>query len=130
MRFLYGAPGAGLSGDGNVRLEANPTPFADFAEYGFGLDGEDVPGNYSPATPDLAVTDAQGNTALPVDLTHLPDVTHALQAYLTATVNDPAGRAVTATERLPIRPAGPLIGIRAAMLAAPPSSRARKRPST
>ncbi len=110
VRFLYGAPGAGLSGDANVRLEANPTPFTDLAEYRFGLEGEQVPD--SPATPDLPETDAQGNTTLPLDLTHLPDVTGALQARVTATVNDPAGRPVAATATVPIRPASPLIGIR------------------
>ncbi len=112
VRFLYGAPGAGLSGDGSVRLEANPAPFAAFAGYGFGLEGEEVPAD--PATPSLPETDAQGNTSLPLDLAHLPDVTGALQAKVTATVNDPAGRPVSATETVPIRPAGPLIGIRAA----------------
>lgn len=112
VRFLYGAPGAGLSGDGRVRIEADPAPFADFAGYGFGLEGESVPGN--PATPDLAETDAGGNTVLPLDLSRLPDVTGALRARVTATVNDPAGRPVAASATVPIRPAGPLIGIRAA----------------
>ena len=112
VRFLYGAPGAGLSGDGSVRLEADPSPFAAFAGYGFGLAGEEVPAD--PATPSLPETDAQGNTSLPLDLAHLPDVTGALQAKVTATLNDPAGRPVSATETVPIRPTGPLIGIRAA----------------
>jgi uncharacterized protein YfaS (alpha-2-macroglobulin family) len=110
VRFLYGAPGAGLSGDGSVRLEADPAPFAEFAGYSFGLEGEEV--SADPAAPSLPETDAQGNTSLPLDLTHLPDVTGALQAKVTATVNDPAGRPVAATEIVPIRPAGPLIGIR------------------
>jgi alpha-2-macroglobulin len=113
VRFLYGAPGAGLSGEGTVRLEADPTPFADFGDYKFGLAGEEVPG--SPATPTLPETDAQGNTTVPVDLTHLPDVTGALLAKVTATMNDPAGRPVSATASVPIRPAVPLIGIRTTM---------------
>ena len=110
VRFLYGAPGAGLSGSGSVRVEADPAPFADFAGYRFGLEDEAVPGE--PATPSLADTDAQGGTALPLDLTRLPDVTGALQAHVTATINDPAGRPVAASLTVPIRPAGLLIGLR------------------
>jgi len=112
VRFLYGAPGAGLGGEGRVRIESDPSPFAGFAEYGFGLEDEKVPGE--PTAPGLAETDAQGNTALPLDLTRLPDATGALRARVTATVNDPAGRPVAASATVPIRPAGPLIGIRAA----------------
>ncbi len=112
VRFLYGAPGAGLGGEGRVRIESDPSPFADFAEYGFGLEDEKVPGE--PAAPDLAETDAQGNTTLPLDLTRLPDATGALRARVTATINDPAGRPVAASATVPIRPTGPLIGIRAA----------------
>jgi len=113
VRFLYGAPGAGLSGEGSVHLAADPKPFAGLAEYSFGLEDEAIPD--SPASPALPQTDAQGNTTLALDLTHLPDVTGALQAKIVATVNDPAGRPVTAAATVPIRPAGPLIGIRAAM---------------
>ena len=111
VRFLYGAPGAGLSGTASVRIEANPTPFADYAGYGFGLANEQLPG--TSMSPALAETDAQGNTAIPVDLSSLPDSTGALQAVVMASINDPAGRPVTEHATVPIRPAGPLIGIRA-----------------
>ena len=111
VRFLYGAPGAGLGGTAQVRIEANPTPFADYAGYTFGLAGEQLPGTN--ATPPLAETDAHGDTAIPVDLSTLPDSTGALRASIAATINDPAGRPVTERVTVPIRPSGPLIGIRA-----------------
>ncbi|HUC18365.1 MAG TPA: MG2 domain-containing protein [Acetobacteraceae bacterium] len=109
-RFLYGAPGAGLTGEGSVSLLADPTPFPAFSAYRFGLADEMVPDDT--ATFDLAETDEAGKTAVPVDLSHLPDVTEALAAEVMATIDDPAGRSVTATETVPIRPAVPLIGLR------------------
>ncbi len=109
-RFLYGAPGSALTGEGSVSLLANPTPFPAFSQYRFGLADEMIPDNA--ATFALAETDQEGKTAVPVDLSHLPDVTEALAAQVTATIDDPAGRSVTATETVPIRPAAPLIGLK------------------
>jgi uncharacterized protein YfaS (alpha-2-macroglobulin family) len=108
-RFLYGAPGSGLSGSGAVTLTPNATPFAAFAAYQFGL--SDDPFTSTHVSPDLPTTDAQGLTSLPVDLSTLPDTSRALQAQLSATVNDPAGRGVSAATVIPIRPAAPMIGI-------------------
>ena len=108
-RFLYGAPGAGLSGSGRVTFALDPKPFAGFAGYRFGLAEESFTGKQTQV--DLAETDAQGQTALPVDLSTLPDITGALQVQLAATVNDPAGRGVEADTTIPVRPAAPLIGI-------------------
>ena len=108
-RFLYGAPGSGLSGSGSVTFVLNPAPFAGFSGYRFGLSEEDFSGKTTQV--DLADTDAQGKTALPVDLSALPDTSGALQVRLSATVNDPAGRGVEADTTIPVRPAAPLIGI-------------------
>jgi len=108
-RFLYGAPGSGLSGSGQVTFATNPSPFAGFTGYRFGLAEETFAGKQSQV--DLDTTDAQGQTALPVDLSTLPDTSGALQVQLSATVNDPAGRGVEADTTIPVRPAAPLIGI-------------------
>ncbi len=110
VRFLYGAAGSGLSGEGSVQLLADPAPFAAFREYRFGLADETI--SDETRTVNLAKTDAEGRTSVPVDPAHLPDVTEALAAEVTATIDDPAGRSVSAAETVPIRPAGPLIGIR------------------
>ena len=109
VRFLYGAPGAGLSGSGSVTLAPDPQPFAAFRQYSFGLAEERFTAKRT--TVELPETDAAGNAALPVDLTALPDVSGALRATVAVSVNDPAGRSVGATATLPIRPAAPLIGI-------------------
>jgi uncharacterized protein YfaS (alpha-2-macroglobulin family) len=108
-RFLYGAPGSGLSGSGSVTFALNPNPFAGFAGYRFGLAEENFSAKQSQV--DLGTTDAQGQTVLPVDLSTLPDTSGALQVQLAATVNDPAGRGVEADTTIPVRPAAPLIGI-------------------
>ncbi|MGH7042080.1 MAG: alpha-2-macroglobulin family protein, partial [Acetobacteraceae bacterium] len=110
VRFLYGAPGANLTGTASLRITPDPTPFATFAAYRFGLHDEIFA---SPlARPKLPETDAAGHSAVPIDLTRLPDSTHALQAKLTVTIDDPSGRAVSRTTTLPIRPTGDLIGIK------------------
>ena len=109
-RFLYGAPGANLSGKASLRLVADPAPFPLLAGYRIGLAGE----SYAPESRDLDLpdTDAQGHTALPLDLGRLPDVTFALQAEIEVAVNDPSGHASRAAASVKVRPANPLIGIK------------------
>ena len=109
VRFLYGAPGNDLSGSATVTITPNPTPFADFAGYRFGL--ADDAFTSSQSQPDIGATDDQGHTTVPVDLTQLPDTSLALQAAISVAINDPAGRAVGADTTLPIRPSAPMIGI-------------------
>ena len=109
MRFLYGAPGSDLSGSGTVTLSLNPTPFADFAQYRFGVSDEVFAPKQSQV--DLADTDDQGKTVVPVDLSSVPDTTGAVEANVTVAVNDPAGRSVGASTTIPVRPVAPLIGI-------------------
>jgi len=109
-RFLYGAPGAGLSGKGSLRLAVDPAPFPALAGYRIGLAGE----NFTPDAQDLAVpdTDAQGRSAIAVTLAHAPDTTHAVKAEIDAEIDDPAGHASRASIEIPVRPAGALIGIK------------------
>lgn len=109
VRFLYGAPGNDLSGSASVNVIPNPTPFPDFKDYSFGLSDDSFSGSQSQG--DMETTDDQGHTAAVVDLSHLPDTSVALQAQVTASVNDPAGRSVGASTTLPIRPQAPMIGI-------------------
>lgn len=109
VRFLYGAPGGDLAGNASLTLEPDPTPFAAYAAYRFGLADDPFSGTRSEVP--LAATDAAGETRVPLDLAHLPDTSRPLRAVVQAVVDDPAGRSVAATATLPIRPAAPLIGI-------------------
>ncbi|MDR3536978.1 MAG: alpha-2-macroglobulin [Acetobacteraceae bacterium] len=111
-RFLYGAPGAGLTGQAQLRLVVDPTPFPVLAGYRIGLENE----VYAPDATDLKLpdTDAQGHTSLAIPLPTAPDTTHALKASVSVGVNDPSGHASLATTEIPVRPAGRLIGIKPA----------------
>jgi len=109
-RFLYGAPGAGLSGAGSIQLVVNPTPFPLLAGYRIGLVSE----TYAPDSRTLEVpdTDAQGRTTVNVTVPRAPDTTQALKAEIGLSINDPSGHESRAGLSIPVRPSGPLIGIR------------------
>ena len=111
-RFLYGAPAAGLTGQGQMRLVIDPAPFPALAGYRIGLISE----TYAPDFQDLTLpdTDAQGQSTLAIAIPRAPDTTHPLKASITAGVNDPSGHASLAATEIPLRPAGPLIGIKPA----------------
>ncbi len=111
-RFLYGAPGAGLSGKGAYTLNTDPTPFPDYAAYHFGLIDE----AYAPQRQetDLPETNAQGGSVYALNLTKLPDTTRPLKADLFIEVNDPSGHGSRATATLPVRGTAPLLAIRPA----------------
>ncbi|MHB8423851.1 MAG: alpha-2-macroglobulin family protein [Gammaproteobacteria bacterium] len=110
VRFLYGAPGADLTGTSMVSLKVDPKPFVAWRDYAFGLHGEIFESSFH--TQNLSETDSKGDTSASIDLTSMPDSTHALEAKLEVSVNDPAGRAVNSAITLPIMPTRPLIGIR------------------
>ncbi len=111
-RFLYGAPGAGLTGKANYTLTVDPAPFPTYAAYKFGLIDE----AYAPASQesDLAETDAQGLTTYTLNLAQAPDTTHPLKADIFAEIDDPSGHGSKAVASLPVRGAGPLVGIKPA----------------
>ncbi len=109
-RFLYGAAAAGLTGKATLRLVVDPDPFPALTGYHIGLVSE----TYAPDQRDLemADTDAEGHTTLPVAIDKAPDVTRPVKATIDIEVDDPAGRASRASVSIPVRPAGPSIGIR------------------
>jgi alpha-2-macroglobulin len=111
-RFLFRAPAAGLTGQGQMRLLIDPAPFPALAGYRIGLVNE----TYAPDSQDLTLpdTDAQGHSTLAISVPRAPDTTHALKASITAGVNDPSGHASLAATEIPVRPSGRLIGIRPA----------------
>jgi uncharacterized protein YfaS (alpha-2-macroglobulin family) len=111
-RFLYGAPAAGLTGQGQMRLVVDPEPFPALAAYRIGLVSE----TYAPDAQDLTLpdTDEQGHSTVAISVPRAPDTTHALKASVTVGVNDPSGHASLATTEIPVRPPGRLIGLKPA----------------
>ncbi len=110
VRFLYGAPGAGLTGQAEIRLSAQRSPFPDWQNYVFGLVDE----NFAPdlQTQELEALDAQGRGTLSLTLPRAPDTTRPVTAEVSLGVNDPGGRTSTVRMTVPVRAAGRMIGIR------------------
>lgn len=109
-RFLYGAPGASLTGRVSWRLVTDETPFPSLAGYRVGMAGE----SYAPErqAADLPETDGDGRTIATLRLDRAPDTTQALKAEIEVTVDDPGGRGSRAAVTVPVRPAGRLIGVK------------------
>jgi uncharacterized protein YfaS (alpha-2-macroglobulin family) len=100
-RFLYGAPGAGLQTQGEVRLHADPNPFPQFKDYRW---GDDVtPFNEKLVDLGSTVTDGAGAATLVVDASQAGDSKVPLSATLTASVFEPGGRPVRESAFLKIR---------------------------
>jgi alpha-2-macroglobulin len=109
-RFLYGAPAAALSLDGEMTIAAAPER-AGLAGYEFGLTDEKVD-PVQQTLEDLPATDAAGKAKFPVSLDKLPTSTHPLEAKITVRMAEPGGRAVEHSLTLPVTPAGNMIGIK------------------
>lgn len=109
-RFLYGAPGSGLSGSAELRLVTERSPFPNLQGYLFGLEDE----SFAPdlITADLPETDDQGRATLELSLDRAPDTTRPLRGELNVSVEEPGGRATQVT--LPLAVAGNprLVGLR------------------
>jgi uncharacterized protein YfaS (alpha-2-macroglobulin family) len=99
-RFLYGAPGAGLQTQGEVRLRADPNPFPQYKDYIWG----DAQTPFDEKLVDLGstVTDGSGTAQLSVAASQAGDTKVPLSATLTASVFEPGGRPVRESATLKI----------------------------
>lgn len=111
VRFLYGAPGAGLAVEGEARLEADPNPFPDFKGFRFGQFDESF-GEQIIELPDT-VADGAGKAVLrlsPED--RGTDFGRPLRLNLVVSGIEPGGRAVSDSVRIPYRPNDRYFGIK------------------
>jgi uncharacterized protein YfaS (alpha-2-macroglobulin family) len=110
--FLYGAPGADLSGTLDVWLERDPEPFADYKDFQFGLVQEE----FRPTSPkrENFTTDANGAARISVAFAPLPDTSQPLRARLNAEVVDVGGRPVSDRTALPVRQKPVFLGVKTA----------------
>ncbi|MQB44508.1 alpha-2-macroglobulin family protein [Rhizobium sp. ICMP 5592] len=126
-RYLYGAPAAGLSLEGEVTLK--PTRQSDdYKGYQFGLADEGAGQNASDDSDssssdnkaestqlpleDLQALDEDGKTTFDVTVNDTPSTTQLLNADITVRMQEAGGRAVERSLTLPVRADGPRIGIK------------------
>jgi uncharacterized protein YfaS (alpha-2-macroglobulin family) len=112
-RYLYGAPGAGLTVSGEVSVASAPANGIKGLEgYTIGLDDEPVEASTAEIE-QTATTDAQGRVSLqiPVQDVSAPRPT---EARIALRVAEEGGRAVERSITVPILPKGPVVAVRKA----------------
>ena len=110
-RFLYGAPGAGLTVEGQARLEADPNPFEAFKGYTFGRADEQFREEIIQFQPQT--TDGAGRAVVTLNPGGRgEDSTRPLRLNANVSVMEPGGRAVTESVRIPYRPRDLYVGIK------------------
>lgn len=112
-RFLYGAPGAGLTEMGTYRTLVDPTPIPALAkESGWTFGVGDVSSDLSSGTLPEATTDAQGQAEVTFTPT-LPETSdRPLKVAVNAGVLEPSGRRVSQNLDIPVKRSDSLIGVR------------------
>lgn len=110
VRFLYGAPGAGLLVESRIRVESDPTPFPEFAGYRFGRHDQPFR-EISRDLPDT-VADGAGRASVQVNPAQSGrDASMPLRIRTVVSAIEPGGRAVADDVRLPYRPRPLYLGI-------------------
>ncbi len=108
-RFLFGAPAAGLTVEGDLRLEPVDR-LPDYPGYRFGLAEEEVKPIHLPLPE--ATTDAAGLAQLPIRLPALPPVSKPFSGTLIVRLLEAGGRPVERQKTLPVQERKSRIGIR------------------
>ncbi len=109
-RFLYGAVGAGLQTQGEVRISADPDPFPALKGYQWG----DAQTPFESKYVDLGntVTDGEGKATISVDTSEVAEAVVPLRATVTASVFEPGGRPVREAVALKVRPKALYYGVK------------------
>ncbi len=107
--FLYGAPGRGLDAEAEARIQVDPKPFPDFANYSFGDPKTDFREQLIPFG--SGVTDDEGQLETELELGgDAFRSSSPLRAFVTAGVAEPGGRYVRDSVFVPIRSADVYVG--------------------
>lgn len=111
-RYLYGAPAAGLTLEGELSVKTTQS-WGKFPGYVFGLTDEDVSGAESTtALEDLPSLDENGKATFDVGLEDAPDTTRLLTGTVTVRMRENGGRPIERSLDLDIAPAANMIGIK------------------
>jgi uncharacterized protein YfaS (alpha-2-macroglobulin family) len=108
-RYLFGAPGADLGIDGDLRLRPVST-LAKWPGYHFGR--YDAPNDSQRNYFGGDKTDASGAARLTVELPVVEATGQPFEASLTTRLTDGSGRPVERRMDLPVSPSGPILGIK------------------
>jgi len=109
-RYLYGAPGSGLTLEGDVAIAA-VRQRGEAPGYQFGLI-DDEPTTIRRPLQNLPETGDRGSARFAVSLNQIPATTQPLQADITVRVSEPGGRAVERKLTLPVTPSSTMIGVK------------------
>ncbi len=111
-RYLYGAPAADLSLEGEVAVSvASERP--GYAGYTFGVAESDTPATAERETiPEMPSTDEKGHADFNVTLEKAPAGERPMEAKIFIRMAETGGRAVERTLTLPIAPANAMIGVK------------------
>ncbi len=114
-RFLYGAPAAGLGGEGTMTITSDGAPFADVAAlkgYKFGKVDDTFEGTQ--VTMSVPETDAAGKTQATAAIEELAETSLPLKAVIDIAIFEPGGRTTSDQVTLPVRTRDTMIGVRPA----------------
>lgn len=110
VRFLYGAPGAGLPVLSRLRIETDPNPFPEYRDYRFGRHDQAFR-DISQTLPET-VADGAGRAVIALDPGEAGwQTTHPLRLRAVVEAIEPGGRPVADDVRLPYRPADLYVGL-------------------
>lgn len=110
-RFLYGAPGAGLTVQSEARMEIDRNPFENFEGFRFG-EYDEVFRQEIIEFPET-VTDGAGRVTLPLNPgTRGQRASQPLRLRTVVSVLEPGGRAVSESTIIPFRPKASYLGVK------------------
>ncbi|TXL70431.1 alpha-2-macroglobulin family protein [Vineibacter terrae] len=111
--FLYGAPAAGLDGEGELTVKVDPAPFPALPGYLFG----DPDAKFGPEVVrlDLPTLDDKGKSQATTQLDEKIDHIAPLLAEARISVFEPGGRPTAETLTVPIRTRNGYVGVRPAL---------------
>ncbi|KQV70277.1 alpha-2-macroglobulin family protein [Rhizobium sp. Root1220] len=110
-KYLYGAPAAGLTLEGDVVIKPTRQSEA-FPGYFFGLADEDASEESRQSIDGLAELDADGEGVTDLTVGDLPATTQLLNATVYIRMQEAGGRAIERSLVVPVRNQGSMIGIK------------------
>lgn len=109
-RFLYGAPAAGLTGEGEITILRDPNPFPDLKGYAFGRVDERFDSIFSSLA--IETTDAAGKSTATGVVDAVSETSLPLKANVRIALYEPGGRTTDDIVSFPVRTREAMIGIR------------------